>query len=140
MPTSSTCFSNPADLPPGTGNRDAVQSVQCGLLHCFSYPADVPPGPRRMHTGTTCFGYPGDVPPGRAGCIRLAHCFRYPADRARRDHPAGINLTSSTRSREMPAQSGLLDCFSYLADVPLGDSVEPDLGDPRTMPIMCFRY
>lgn len=42
MPTGTTCFSNPADLPPVIGNRDAVQSVQCGYLHCFSYPADVP--------------------------------------------------------------------------------------------------
>ena len=30
MTVSSSCFSNPADLPPVIGNRDAVQSVQCG--------------------------------------------------------------------------------------------------------------
>ena len=64
MPTSSSCFSNPADLPPVTGHRNAAQSAQSGWLNCFSYPADVPPGPRRMHTGSSCFKYPGDVPPG----------------------------------------------------------------------------
>ena len=46
MPTGTTCFSNPADLPPVIGNRDAVQSAQSGWLNCFSYPADVPPGTR----------------------------------------------------------------------------------------------
>ena len=39
MPTGTTCFSNPADLPPVIGNRDAVQSAQSGWLNCFSYPA-----------------------------------------------------------------------------------------------------
>ena len=51
------CFSYPADVPPVSGNREAVQSAQCGYLHCFSYPTDVPPGPRQMHTGTSCFRY-----------------------------------------------------------------------------------
>jgi hypothetical protein len=57
MTTSTSCFSNPADLPPGTRTRDAAQPAQFGWLSCFSYPADVPPGPRRMHTGSTCFRY-----------------------------------------------------------------------------------
>ena len=57
MPVGSSCFSYPADVPPGTGTRDAAQSAQSGLLNCFSYPGDVPPGPRRMHTGSTCFRY-----------------------------------------------------------------------------------
>jgi hypothetical protein len=52
-----SCFSNPAGLPPVIGNRDAAQSAQCGYLACFSYPGDVPPDPRRMHTGSTCFRY-----------------------------------------------------------------------------------
>jgi hypothetical protein len=63
------CFSYPADVPPGTSNRDVAQSAQSGYLHCFSYPADVPPGIgnrdaaqpappglRRMPAGT-CFRY-----------------------------------------------------------------------------------
>jgi hypothetical protein len=57
MHTGSSCFSNPAGLPPVIGNRDAAQSAQCGYLACFSYPGDVPPDPRRMHTGSTCFRY-----------------------------------------------------------------------------------
>ena len=31
-------------------------------------------------------------------------------------------------------------CFSYPADIPLGDSAEPDPGGPRKMPYMCFSY
>jgi hypothetical protein len=60
-----TCFSCPADVPPGTSNREAVQSA--------------PPGLRRMHTGSTCFRYPGDVQPSprRMG---LLNCFSYPSD------------------------------------------------------------
>lgn len=64
MTTSSSCFSDPADLPPSTRTRNAAQSAQCGWLACFSYPGDVPPGPRRMHTGSSCFKYLADVPPG----------------------------------------------------------------------------
>ncbi len=64
MTTSTSCFSNPAGVPPGTRTRNAAQPAQSGLLNCFSYPADVPPGPRRMHTGTSCFKYPGEVPSG----------------------------------------------------------------------------
>ena len=30
MPTGSSCFSYPADVPPGTGTRNAAQSAQCG--------------------------------------------------------------------------------------------------------------
>jgi hypothetical protein len=37
MPTGTTCFSYPADLPPGTRTRNAAQSAQSGWLHCFSY-------------------------------------------------------------------------------------------------------
>ena len=81
MGVTSSCFSNPADLPPGTRTRNAVQSAQSGVLNCFSYPADVPPGPRRMPTGSTCFKYPGDVPPGtrtrNAAQPGLLHCFSY---------------------------------------------------------------
>jgi hypothetical protein len=56
MHTGSSCFSYPADVPLGTGTRNAAQSAQSGLLNCFSYPADVPPGPRRA-AGGTCFRY-----------------------------------------------------------------------------------
>jgi hypothetical protein len=63
MGVTSTCFSNPADLPPGTRTRAAAQSAQFGWLGCFSYPADVPPGPRQMTTSSSCFKYPGEVPP-----------------------------------------------------------------------------
>jgi hypothetical protein len=37
MPTGTTCFSYPADLPPGTRTRNVAQSAQSGWLHCFSY-------------------------------------------------------------------------------------------------------
>jgi hypothetical protein len=70
MPASTSCFSNPAGLPPVIGNRDAAQSAQCGWLHCFSYPADVPPGTRTRNAAQSvqsgllnCFSYPADVPP-----------------------------------------------------------------------------
>ena len=39
MHTGSSCFSYPADVPPGTGTRDAAQSAQSGWLSCFSYGA-----------------------------------------------------------------------------------------------------
>ena len=76
MPTTTSCFSNPPDVPPGIGNRDAAQPAQSGWLHCFSYPGDVPPGPRRMHTGSSCFSYSGDVPPSPRQ-MTVSHCFRY---------------------------------------------------------------
>jgi hypothetical protein len=70
MPASTSCFSNPAGLPPVIGNRDAAQSAQCGWLGCFSYPADVPPGTRTRNAAQSvqsgllnCFSYPADVPP-----------------------------------------------------------------------------
>jgi hypothetical protein len=98
MPNS--CFSYPADVPPGTGTRDAVQSDPPGLRRmpttsCFRYEADVPPGLRRMTTTACfsypymCFSYPSDVPPGtrnrdaaqpdRLGLRRMpsSTCFRY---------------------------------------------------------------
>jgi hypothetical protein len=71
-----TCFSYPADVPPGIGRRDVTQSDPSGpsgphrmvTTHCFSYPADLspvtatngaaeaaPPCPRR--TNSTCFSY-----------------------------------------------------------------------------------
>ena len=77
-----TCFSYPADVPPGTRNPNAVQPELRGMPN------------------TLCFSYPGHTP---------------------RSMPAGC-------------------CFSYSAEVPLGDGAQPDLGDPLTMPIMCFRY
>ena len=58
-----TCFSYSADVPPGTGTRDAVQPDPPGLRRmpkgsgCFRYEADVLPGLRRMPTGSGCFRY-----------------------------------------------------------------------------------
>ncbi len=61
----------------------------------------------------SCFTYPADAPPGTK-------------------NPGGVQ----------PGLRGMPNtiCFSYSADVPLGDGVRPDLDDPRTMPSMCFRY
>jgi hypothetical protein len=65
MPASSSCFSNPADVPPVIGNRGAAQSAQYGYLNCFSYPADIPPSPRTRNAAQSaqsgwlnCFSYP----------------------------------------------------------------------------------
>ena len=80
MHTGSTCFSNPPDVPPVIGNRDAARSAQCGWLHCFSYPADMPPGPRQMTTSTSCFKYPGDVLPGPRRMHTGTSCFKYPGE------------------------------------------------------------
>ena len=50
----SACFSYPAEVPPDTGTRNAVQPDPPGLRRmgetsaCFRYEADVPPGLRRM--------------------------------------------------------------------------------------------
>jgi hypothetical protein len=54
-----TCFSYPADVPPGISNRGAAQPAPPGLRKmtttcCFSYPADVP-GARGMPSA--CFIY-----------------------------------------------------------------------------------
>lgn len=73
------CFSYPADLPMGAGNRDIASSS--------------PPGPRQMPLPCLsypfmCFGYPSDVPldprnrdaaqPPLAGLRRMpAICFSY---------------------------------------------------------------
>ena len=69
MHTGTSCFSNPPDVPPVIGNRDAARSAQCGWLHCFSYPADMPmggeipdtarltPSGLRTMAGGTCFRY-----------------------------------------------------------------------------------
>jgi hypothetical protein len=78
MPNS--CFSYPADLPPGTRNRNAAQAtlrddVRRMPYPCFSYPS-------------MCFSYPTDVPlsaknrdPARAappGLRRMPMmCFSY---------------------------------------------------------------
>ena len=68
MHTGSSCFSYPADAPPGTGTRNAAQSAQSGWLHCFSYSADVPQG------GSNRDAPQSDVP----GLRRMpSMCFRY---------------------------------------------------------------
>jgi hypothetical protein len=74
------CFSYSADVPRGTGTRDAVQPDPLGLRRmpggtCFGYEADVPPGLRRMPTSTSCFRYEADVPPGLRRMP--ATCFNY---------------------------------------------------------------
>jgi hypothetical protein len=76
-----TCFSYPSDVPPVTGNRNAVQPAPPGQRSmvgtaCFNYPADVP---RKMPIGT-CFSYPADAQTSaRAGVRSMAFstCFRY---------------------------------------------------------------
>jgi hypothetical protein len=77
------CFSYPADVPPGTGTRDAAQPAQSGLLSCFSYPADVPPGTGTRNAAQpaqsgllNCFSYPAEVPPGLRR-MPSGTCFRY---------------------------------------------------------------
>ena len=82
MHTGSSCFSYPADVPPGTGTRDAAQSAQCGYLNCFSYPADVPPGTgtrdaaRPSPACSTASAIQADVPPGLRR-MPGGTCFRY---------------------------------------------------------------
>ena len=67
------CFSYPADVPPGTGTRNAVQPDPPGLRRmptssaCFRYEADVPPGPRRMPATSGCFRYEATCRRARAG-------------------------------------------------------------------------
>jgi len=79
MPNS--CFSYSADVPPGTGTRNAVQPDPPGLRRmptssCFRYEADVPPGLRRMPT-SYCFRYEADVPPGLRRMPTTTTCFKY---------------------------------------------------------------
>jgi hypothetical protein len=83
MPTTTTCFSNPGDLPPDTRIRAAAQSAHSGWLHCFSYPAAVPPGTRTRAAAQpaqsgllNCFSYPADVPPGPRRMHTGSSCFR----------------------------------------------------------------
>ncbi len=81
----SICFSYPADVPPGTRNRNAAQAALRDLRKmpypCFSYPADVP---RSMPYA--CFSYSVDAPLGvrnrdaaqPSGLRRMpATCFKY---------------------------------------------------------------
>ena len=78
----SACFSYSADVPPGTGIRDAVQPDPPGLRRmpassaCFRYEADVPPGLRRMPAEQRLLQVRGRYAAGRAGCP-ATHCFRY---------------------------------------------------------------
>ena len=60
MPTTTSCFSYPADAPPSTPNRSGAPSMIFGL--------------RRMHTGTACFRYQADVPLS----MPAGSCFSYP--------------------------------------------------------------
>lgn len=73
-----TCYSYPADVPPGSGNDEAMQAVRRGLRKmpypCYSYP-------------NMCFSYPDVAPwaaPGRnavpapPGLRQMPFsCFRY---------------------------------------------------------------
>ena len=88
MHTGSSCFSYPAEVPPGTGTRNAAQSAQSGWLHCFSYPADVPPDignrsvVRPVRDSKLCFSYQANAvqpPPDSKVCFSytVTHCFRY---------------------------------------------------------------
>jgi hypothetical protein len=58
MPTTSHCFSYPAD------------PRRLGLLNCFSYPADVP-----HSMPFSCFSYAADVPRR----MPISSCFSYSA-------------------------------------------------------------
>jgi len=78
-----SCFSYPADVPPGTGKFNAARSAPPGLhrmpaTYCFSYPGDLHP----------CFSYPANAPLGGAdryaaqpalpGLRKMPNiCFRY---------------------------------------------------------------
>jgi hypothetical protein len=81
------CFSYPADMRPGIGNRNIAQPNLWNprmMPHtCFGYLADVP---RSMPFA--CFSYPADVPQGAGnrdaaqsdvpGLRRMPNtCFRY---------------------------------------------------------------
>jgi len=90
-----TCFSYPADVAPGIGDR-AVGPALPGLRRmpdsqCFRYPA-------------TCFSDPADVPRG----MPVAPCFSYPDD---------VQASVRTRSAARPALPGLRRmpsmCFNY---------------------------
>jgi len=89
MPNS-CCFSYPADVPPGIGNRPAAQPAPPGLRWmsttsstCFKYPAGMP---RSM--SFSGLGHSADVPPATKvpdaaqpalpGLRRMPNmCFRY---------------------------------------------------------------
>lgn len=123
----SICFSFPADVPPGTGTRDAVQPD--------------PPGLRRMPQGSGCFRYEADVPPGLRR-MPSSTCFRYEAHAAQpglRD-PRRMPLSYPAYvPRSMP-----YSCFSYPAGAPLGagnrGAAKPARPGLRRMPSSCFRY
>ena len=91
--TYGTCFSYPADVPPGIGNRPAAQPT--------------PPGLRRMPTTSSCFKYPGDMHPcfsytaDTPAQYGYLHCFSYPAE-----VPPGARTCDAS-------QFGYLSCFSY---------------------------
>jgi hypothetical protein len=92
------CFSYSADVPPGTGIRDAARPVPPGVRQmpyssCFSYPT----GP--------CFSYPADVPRR----MPVMPCFSYSVD---------ASLGVRNRDAAQPPLPGLRrmpggTCFSY---------------------------
>ena len=99
-----SCFSYPADVPPGTGKFNAARSAPPGLhrmpaTYCFSYPGDLHP----------CFSYTTDAS-AVSGLRRtgLLHCFSYPAD---------APLGGADRYAAQPALPGLRKmpniCFRY---------------------------
>jgi hypothetical protein len=74
MPTSTSCFSNEADVPTRIGHRDAAEPAPSGvhrkgLLSCFSYSAGAPLG-----AGNRDVALP--VLPGLRS-IMFGTCFRH---------------------------------------------------------------
>jgi hypothetical protein len=72
-----TCYSYPADMPPGGANKGTVRAARRGLREmpysCYSYPI-------------MCFSYPGDAPwsiPSQDAVLPALRrmpataCFRY---------------------------------------------------------------
>ena len=104
------CFSYPDDVPPGTGNRDAVQSA--------------PSGPRRMPSTGTCFKYQGDVPPGIRNPRTMPHsCSSYLAQ-----VPRSMPFSCFSYPADVPQGGGD------------SDAIQSDVPGLHRMPNMCFRY
>jgi len=71
-----SCFSYPADVPPGTGTRDDAQSASPSLrtmpYSCFSYSVDAPLGVRNHNAAQ-----PGERPYVVSAAFPGYPCFRY---------------------------------------------------------------
>jgi hypothetical protein len=90
MPTTSSCFSYPDPVSPGSGTLRWA-----------------PSGLRRMPASTTCFRYQAEAPPSRPhSCYSYPMmCFSYPDGRV-----PGATPLSPPGLRKMP---GSITCFRY---------------------------